>query len=333
MAPVQKITEQFIADSDTLEQALEHASRAHQKAFELDRITEDFSECITEDQSGCVEDFWCHFSLEDDQLADEVSTDFQISSQLIDLVRELKTATTSEESDDVSNEDVLQDLKLTVQKDMNDIPELLAELDEGELLEQALERAAQQYERSFASERLASDDSEIFHDCVDFDLPQDLLEMYYMPGIVETCQISNGLLDVVQDLRDTATTKTNDLDVLCFGSTDFQRKRELELELSMLRDMTVSMFRDMTDLPLVLPEPEPEFDEMKLTPHPKQTATTRTKSKSAVTCSLPLACFSNARVPCGGMSYGSTPKKAMSCGTPKSVTASPASAAWRAQRV
>jgi len=214
---VQKITKQFSADTDIdiLEEALEQASRAHQKAFDLDRITEDCSEGITEDQSECIEDFWC------DEVA-EVSTGVQISTQLLDLVQDLKLCS-SEEFDDE---------------------------DESEILEQALGLAAQQYEKSFASERLAfkeldSDDSELFHDCVDFSIPQD--HFNYMPFALGTCQISDELLDMVQDMKGMKMIEADDLDELFFESTDF--KSELEL----------SMLEDMNNLQLELPVSEPEL--------------------------------------------------------------------------
>jgi len=336
MAPiVQKIAEQYSTDIDFLGQALEQASRAHLKAFELDRFIEDESEV--------VEDFSCDASVPSEQPDGEVFT--QISAHLFDLMQDLKScnmSTITEEYDDISNEDVMEDLKLALYEDMNGLPELLNSQDESDFLEQALGFAAQQYAMSFASDRMVydqvdSDDSELFYDCIDFDLPENLVEMY-MPMASGACQMSDKLFDMVQDMKDMKMTENEDLDELPLESPDFIS----ELELSMLEDMN--------NLPVQEPEKEIAAKAMNrrestfeaaraLVPHPKQLASSRTKTTSSVTCSLPIACFANARSsPCGGMSCG-TPK--VSCGstpkvgerTPKRVAASPASAAWRAQRV
>lgn len=268
----------FSADIDILEEALEQAARAHQKAFDFERFDEYRSECI--------EDFECDWLIKDEHLNRDAFTGHQISAQLSNLVQDLKhctVATSSEEDhlDNVSNADIVQDLQLAMQEDMTNLPEFLAAQDEEKSLEQALGEAAQQYEESFASDRLAcnklaSFESDPVNDCADFQFAQDM-----------------------------EITWTEDLeDDLIFESP------ESELELSMLRDMNSIPF-------------DAETVERTLIPHPRQVVTTRTKSKSAVSCSLPVACFSNARAPCSGMH----------CGSPKRVVASPASAAWRSQRV
>lgn len=305
MAPiVLKITEQYKAD--TLEQALDQAARSHQKAFELDRLTEDMAEFCG--------DFSCD-ALQAEQSDGEVSTGYQISAQLLDLVQDLKQCnvfTSCEEYDDVSNEDILQDLKLTMQKDMIDMPELLESQDESDFLEQALGLAAQQYAKSFAADRMVSDqmdldDSELFYDCVDFNIPEDLIEMY-MPT-TGSCQMSDTLFDIVQDAKELQMTETEDMDHL--DSPDFI----FELELEILKDMSNSS--------VVMAEPEIIPRALPLTPHPKQVASVRTKSMQGVRCSLPLGSFANARTPCGGLS----------CGSPKKVPASPVTAAWCAHKV
>lgn len=306
---VEKITQQYNADNDMLEQVLGQASRAYEKAFLFDRFT-DFT------MEG-IDDFSCNDALQEEQLDCELSPGIQVSEQLFNLMQELKhchLSTIGEKYVDVSNGDVLHDLKFQMQQDVWNMPHLLAAQDEGEPLEQALECAARRYQMSFALDRLVpddasdrlvpddvhADDAELFFDCIDFNSDQDRIEMH-MP----TIPMSDMLFDMVQDLKNVQLKETEDLDDLCLGTPNF----EAELELSMLEDMSKISHG---------PDVEREIASKALAPHPKQLASVR--NKAVVTCSLPLACFANARVSCGGVP----------CGSPKKVTASPANAAWRA---
>lgn len=299
---VDKITKQYSAGNDLLDQALDQASRAYEKAFLSDRLTQD----IAEDQ-----DFSCDRSLPYEDFDCEFTEGTEISSQLFDLMQELKfcnASAMSDEFEDVSNEDTLYDLKLQMQEDVRMMPEFLAAPEQDLLLEQALERAAQQYEMSFALDRVAicdtdADDAELFYDCNEPICDDDTIKMY-MPATTGTCSISDNLFDMVQEVKSMQVKETKNLDGLVFNTLDM----ETELELCMLEDMIKLSPGEVG---------EPEAVSRAFAPHPKQLASVR--NKSAVTCSLPLTCFVNARSPCGGMP----------CGTPTRFTASPASAAWR----
>jgi len=294
MAPlIQKITEESCVNVDLLEQALEQASRTHQKVFDFDRL-------------NVIEDFSCDEVpmqiTETMEQEIDASSEFEISSLLFDLVQDLKLSKISlpvdcDDYDSISNEDIIEDLQLTMQHDMNALPDLLKGQDEGDFLEQALEFVARQYERSFASDRLTFeqhdlDDSDLFYDCVELEVPEETYGS----------QISDILFDLVQDTKDMKLCLAEDLDEFWTKSENFVQ----ELELDMLKDMN--------SLPGIL---EPEIIVKLMAPHPKKAAVARSK------CMLPSAGFVNARTPCGGMS----------CASPKWVGASPASAAWRAQMV
>jgi hypothetical protein len=297
---VNKITQTCSDDHDLLDQALDQASRAYEKAFLSDRLVqEDFVDSS----------FDC--SVQDEEFDYEPSQGMQISAQLFNLMQELKschTSTIGEERNDVSNEDILHDLKLQMQEDVSKMPEILAAQDEGDFLEQALEYAAQQYEKAFALDRLAvnniyDDDAELFYDCNEFNIDDDLLKMY-MPTTSSACSISDSLFDIVKDVKGMQVKEANEAEGVVFRDLDMAS----ELELCMLEDLN-----DLSPGEVG----EPEIVSRALAPHPKKLASVR--NKSAVTCSLPLGSFVNARSPCGGMP----------CGSPKKVTASPASAAWR----
>eukprot|EP00746_Dinoflagellata_sp_MGD_P055377 gnl/MRDRNA2_/MRDRNA2_24105_c0_seq1.p1 gnl/MRDRNA2_/MRDRNA2_24105_c0~~gnl/MRDRNA2_/MRDRNA2_24105_c0_seq1.p1 ORF type:complete len:315 (-),score=80.75 gnl/MRDRNA2_/MRDRNA2_24105_c0_seq1:258-1202(-) len=298
---VDKITQKYSADNDLLDQVLDQASRGYEKAFLSDRLTKN----MAEDQ-----DFSCDCSSPQEHFDYEFTDGVEISEQLFNLMQELKfcnTSTIREECEDVSNEDMYHDLELQMQEDVRNMPELLA-LKEGELLEDALERAAQQYEMSFALDRVVmcdmeADDAELFYDCNELIVDDDTLKMY-MPTTASTCSISDNLFDMVQEVKSMHVKEVMDLDGLIVNTLDM----ESELELSMLEDMSKLSLSEIA---------EPSTVSSALAPHPKQMASAR--NKLAVTCSLPLTCFVNARSPCGGVP----------CGTPKRVTASPANAAWR----
>jgi len=266
----------------------------------------------------------------------------QISDELLDMLGDLKDLQLieTEDLDELRLQDILEDLKLQIEEDMSGMDELLSafdedEFDEGEFLEQALSLAAQEYERSFVSDRsvandMVSDDAELFHDCVDANIDEDLnanldasidaiidatIDANIDANIVEmhmlktrgACQISDALLDMVRDIKDMQLIETEDLDELRLETSDF----EFELELSMQADMN--------KLPQVQVV-HPEVVGRAPAPHPKQVASVRKQSNCAVPCMLPSSCFAKARS-CGGMP----------CRSPKKITASPA--AWRAQRL